>query len=150
MQPDELVELAVNAHPDFVVITGGEPAIHDLEPLTTLLREKNLPVHIETSGAFPLRGHFDWITLSPKRWKMPLPENLQRAHELKIIVDTEDAVDFWLRELEGKFNARHVWLHPEWSLRHDPLILNQITRTVKERGAPYRAGWQLHKLYGVL
>ena len=66
-----LAEEAAAARPAFVVVTGGEPAIHDLAPLTDALRAAGLPVHLETSGAFPVRGHFDWITLSPKRWKLP-------------------------------------------------------------------------------
>ncbi len=149
MSPGELAELAITAHPDFVVITGGEPAIHNLTTLTGIFQQHELPVHIETSGAFPIQGHFDWITLSPKRWHMPLPENLKIADELKIIVDTEEALGFWLKALEGIFSTQHVWLHPEWSQRNNPHILDQITHTVKERGSPFRAGWQMHKLYGV-
>ncbi|MGE9296349.1 MAG: 7-carboxy-7-deazaguanine synthase QueE, partial [Puniceicoccales bacterium] len=62
----QLTELAATARPDFVVITGGEPTVHDLRPLTDSLHAAGLRVHLETSGAFPLKGDFDWVTVSPK------------------------------------------------------------------------------------
>jgi organic radical activating enzyme len=128
-----------------VVVTGGEPAIHDLEPLVNALHRAELKVHLETSGAFPIRGNFDWITLSPKRWKLPLAESLAKAGEFKIIVDSPGAIEEYARSLEPV--GRPVWLHPEWSRHADPEILNAITDWVKQHGAPYRAGWQLHKPY---
>lgn len=144
-----LVSEAKACNPDFVVITGGEPAIHDLSELVKDLHAQNLPVHLETSGAFQIKGDFDWITLSPKWWKMPLSENLRGADEFKIIVDQENAIDRWANEIQSYLNTDHVWLHPEWSRKNDPLILNTIATWVKTHGRPYRAGYQLHKLYNV-
>ncbi|HET7899165.1 MAG TPA: 7-carboxy-7-deazaguanine synthase QueE, partial [Flavisolibacter sp.] len=69
-----------------VVITGGEPLLHDLQPLTQVLHKAGLRIHIETSGSSPLSGELDWITLSPKKFKAPLPEVLPQASELKIVV----------------------------------------------------------------
>lgn len=89
----ELVDKAKASGADFVVVTGGEPAIHDLRELTQLLRDTGLPVHLETSGAFEIRGKFDWITLSPKWQKLPLAENLSRASEFKIIVENENSIE---------------------------------------------------------
>src|SRR5690349_7915069 len=66
-----------------VVITGGEPLLHDLDELTTLLKKQGLRTHIETSGSSPLSGNWDWITLSPKKFKAPLPQVLPFANELK-------------------------------------------------------------------
>lgn len=146
-QVEELADAAAEARPDFVVITGGEPAIHDLRPLTEALAARDLPAHIETSGAFPLRGDFAWVTVSPKIWKAPLPEMLRRADELKLIIDSVDAVDYWLPRILPEIRAEHVWLHPEWSVARDPAVLREITTAVKEHGAPLRAGYQLHKLY---
>ena len=117
----------------------------DLTALVEALHTRNLPVHLETSGAFPIRGDFDWITLSPKRWKLPLAENLRRADEFKIIVDQSEAIEEY-NQLIGD-RETPVWLHPEWSRRSDRLILDAITEWVKAKGAPFRAGWQLHKPY---
>ena len=74
-------------HPGrLVVITGGEPLMHDLGPLTQAFREAGFRTHIETSGSSPLSGHWDWICLSPKKFKAALPESFEAAHELKVIV----------------------------------------------------------------
>ena len=83
---DQLVRNAQKTAAEFVVITGGEPTIHELNPLVNALHQVGLPVHLETSGAFAITADFDWITLSPKRWKHPLQESVQKADELKIIV----------------------------------------------------------------
>ena len=144
---DDLVAAARAERPDFVVLTGGEPAIHDLRPLTTALHAAGLRVHLETSGAFPLRGEFDWITLSPKRWRMPLAETLAAADELKLILERPEDFDYYWARIGEAVRAEHVWLHPEWSQREEAPLLEFVTRLVRERGAPFRAGWQLHKLY---
>lgn len=146
---DELVARAVAAKPEFVVITGGEPAVHDLEPLTAALARAGLPSHLETSGGFTLRGTFAWVTLSPKWWQLPLLGNLLRADELKIIVEDETSIPRWIAHLGPTLADRPVWLHPEWSQRENPKVLNAISETVKTRGAPFRAGWQVHRNYHV-
>lgn len=143
----ELANRAATAHPDFVVITGGEPAIHDLQALTHTLRDVKLPVHLETSGAFPLRGDFDWVTLSPKWLKAPLPQCLENADEFKIIVEDECSIERWVEAIGSYLLKKTVWLHPEWSQRNNPVVLNSITERIKMYGAPFRAGWQLHKNY---
>jgi 7-carboxy-7-deazaguanine synthase len=132
-----------------VVITGGEPAIHDLTELTQLLHEKGLRVHIETSGSFPLKGNFDWITVSPKWWKLPLPEVLEAASEFKLIVEDEQSIEKWEAQLKPYLGQQSIWLHPEWSQSSNLLVLNSISAKVKTCGKPWRAGWQLHKLYAV-
>jgi len=148
IEPRALVDWVHKCAPEFVVITGGEPAIHDLSELTGLLRARHVPVHIETSGGFALRGHFDWVTVSPKRWKAPLPELLARADELKLIIEAPQDIDYWLEQIDGRADAcRHVWLHPEWSHHKDRLVLDAISATVRRSGGRLRAGWQLHKLY---
>lgn len=147
----ELADEAAAERPEFVVITGGEPCIHNLTALTAALAARGLPVHLETSGAFPITGGIDWVTLSPKSAAAPLADSVARAAEFKLIVDAADAVELRLAELErlGRRadDRRPVWLHPEWSRRADPVILRLITEAVKSRRAPFRAGWQLHKNY---
>lgn len=145
---EELVAQTKATRAEFVVITGGEPAIHDLTPLTTALRAEEIPVHLETSGAFPLRGNFDWVTVSPKWQKLPLEENIARAAELKLIVEDAGSIARWMAFLAGKnWEGKPVWLHPEWSQRAEEKVLRSITEWVREKGAPFRAGWQLHKCY---
>jgi len=142
---DTLVASASATEAEFVVITGGEPTIHDLTELTDTLHQAGIAVHLETSGAFPIKGTFDWITLSPKRWKLPLPENLEQANELKIIVDQAGAIKEYTAACPT--HRIPIWLHPEWSQHSNPETLNAITNWVKTHGAPYRAGWQQHKNY---
>ncbi|HKK18295.1 MAG TPA: 7-carboxy-7-deazaguanine synthase QueE, partial [Opitutales bacterium] len=146
IEVDQLVAAAAATKAEFVVVTGGEPAIHDLRPLVEALHASGLAVHLETSGAFPIKGDFDWITLSPKRWKLPLADNLAAADEFKIIVDSTGAIEEYSAILPTP-SDRPVWLHPEWSCRGNGDVLNAITDWVKTRGAPYRAGWQMHKPY---
>ncbi len=149
--PEILAKNAREAHPDFVVITGGEPAIHDLAPLCDALHANGLRVHLETSGAFPIRGNADWISLSPKAQRLPLAENVARASEIKWIVESPQTLDFWLEKMppESVPAGVPVWLHPEWSQRENPAVLVAISACVCARGFPFRAGWQLHKLYSV-
>lgn len=132
----------------FVVLTGGEPAIFNLLPLTDYIKSHSyIPIHLETSGAFPIKGDIDWITVSPKWSKLPLVENLEKANEIKIIVENPDSVRDWVKII-GKLNIP-VWLHPEWSQRNNPEILDLISNYVKRYGGNFRAGYQLHKLYNV-
>ncbi|PXA05712.1 7-carboxy-7-deazaguanine synthase QueE [Coraliomargarita sinensis] len=142
---EELAAAAAASKAEFVIVTGGEPSIHNLQPLVAALHQAGLKAHLETSGAFPIQGEFDWVTLSPKRWKLPLSENLSKADEFKIIVDSPGVIEEYTQPLNAK--ERPVWLHPEWSQRENGEVLNAITDWVKAHGAPYRAGWQMHKPY---
>ena len=153
---ETLVNDAVSSGCDFVVLTGGEPTIHDLSSLTDGLKSHNIPIHLETCGAFPFRGQFDWVTLSPKWWKLPLADNLSFANEFKIIVEDETSISKWNEELDLASFGLPVWLHPEWSALNDSShperkseVLSSISNWVKEHRSPFRAGYQLHKLYDV-
>ena len=146
---EDLVAQAKEHNPSMVVITGGEPCIHDLSDLTDSLHESGLRVHLETAGAHTIRGAFDWITLSPKEWKHPAPENLELASEFKVIVDKPETINFWEKKIGSQYSDRPVWLNPEWSKRNDPEILGRINAAVKKGKYAYRAGYQMHKLYQV-
>ena len=137
---------AAASQPEFVVLTGGEPCIHDLNPLVAALAQHRLPVHLETCGAFPLPEGLTWVTVSPKWAKPPLAAALAAAHELKIIVEDPESIGKWEAALGG-WTCPIVWLHPEWGQRANPQVLTAITDAVKTRGAPFRAGWQAHKPY---
>lgn len=142
----ELAEEAAASRPEFVVLTGGEPCVHDLGPLVAALAERGLPAHLETCGAYPLPKGLAWVTVSPKWAKLPRPEVVAVADELKVIVEDAETLGKWEAALGG-WGCPVVWLHPEWSQRANPLVLRAITDAVKARGAPFRAGWQVHKPY---
>lgn len=146
-----IVEAVVaGTRPEFVVITGGEPTIFPLWELVEAFRDIGLPVHLETSGAFEAKGSFDWITLSPKRWKLPLLTMLTRAHEFKFIIERPEDVAFYTGIVDGMTSGTpvpNIWLHPEWSHREDPVVLKAITEAVVQGSGLYRAGWQMHKPY---
>lgn len=113
---------------DTVVITGGEPLMWNMDPLTHLLKREGIKTHIETSGAYSLTGHWDWFCLSPKKNKLPTVEAYQRADELKIIVHNKD--DFRFAE-EQALKVRKdcvLFLQPEWSKREKmmPLMVDYV------------------------
>lgn len=125
----EEISTVASAHPGRIaVITGGEPAMHNLTAICQSLHREGFRVHIETSGAHPLSGKLDWITLSPKKFKAPLEENMELADELKIVVYNKS--DFaWAEEHAAKVGKQcKLYLQPEWS-RIDtmtPLIIDYI------------------------
>ena len=127
---------------NLAVITGGEPLMHSLDALTNLLRSKNIACHLETSGSHPLSGEWDWICLSPKKFKAPLPEVLAVAHELKVVIYHES--DFtWAEEFAKKVQATcKLYLQPEWSKREKmtPLCIEYLKKNPK-----WELSLQIHK-----
>ncbi len=151
LEASEIAQLVEANSPKevFVVLTGGEPIMFDLKPLTQALHALGRKVHIETSGIRPLRGNLDWVTLSPKAFaEPPLPELVRRADEVKIIVHNPQDIQEGLETLQGLRDDAVVWFNPEWSKARDrdANILNLITETVKQHPR-YRAGVQMHKVY---
>lgn len=116
-------------HPARVaVITGGEPAMYDLTTLCNALHDKGFKVHIETSGAYPITGNIDWVTLSPKKFKAPVQEALSKANELKVVIYHKS--DFaWAIEHAAKVPAScKLYLQPEWGKKDNitPLVIDYI------------------------
>lgn len=111
-----------------VVVTGGEPLQYNLNKLTELLKQHHIQTFIETSGAYPLSGTWDWICLSPKKTMLPLEENYKQAHELKIIVYNKH--DFvWAEEQAKKVSETcYLFLQPEWSKRNEmmPIMVDYV------------------------
>ncbi len=128
--PTDIGSIVANAvkYSKTIVVTGGEPLTWDMSPLTQLLKEKGLDTHIETSGAYPLSGTWDWICLSPKKNKLPTAEIYTVANELKVIVCNKD--DFRFAEEQAlKVNPDcKLYLQPEWSKRDKmiPLIVDYV------------------------
>jgi 7-carboxy-7-deazaguanine synthase len=152
MTVDAIVQEVVDSGAKVVVITGGEPTIHDLTELTVRLKLEGKMVHLETCGAYNIKGRFDWITLSPKWDKPPIPVNIADADEFKFIIEKPEDILKWWEFIEARGYNKNanppVWLHPEWSKRDDTRgVLDAITNAVKTFGDPFRAGWQMHKNY---
>ena len=106
---------AKDAGAAFVVITGGEPLHHNLQPLTDALdRICGLPIHLETSGVDQLSGRFDWVTLSPKRHRPPQQALLSRCDELKVVVLDTDDVSFAHAMANDTSTATHLLVQPVW------------------------------------
>jgi organic radical activating enzyme len=125
---DFLIEEIKKTPAKIVVVTGGEPFLHDLTILTEALRKANFKTHIETSGSAPVSGTWDWITLSPKKFKAPLPQNLPFTSELKIVVFNKSDFD-WAEKWAALVSPScKLYLQPEWSKADTvtPLIVDYI------------------------
>lgn len=124
----ELAQEAAAQEGRIAVITGGEPAMHNLTALCLALHTHHFRVHIETSGAHPLSGQLDWVTLSPKKFKAPLPECLQQANELKVVVFNKSDFDWAEQHAAMVSPGCKLFLQPEWSKRDTmtPLIIDYI------------------------
>lgn len=143
---DELVAEASSHPARIVVVTGGEPLMHDLGPLTAALRKAGLRAHIETSGAHPFSGEWHHVCLSPKKFKAALPEAYQRADELKVIVFNKHDLT-WAEQ-----QASHVrpdcllYLQPEWDKREEMMPL--ITAFIRAHPR-WRVSLQTHKYLNI-
>ena len=127
---------------DFIVITGGEPAMHDLEPLTSMLRKQEKYVAIETSGCYPLQGKVDWYTFSPKKFKAPCEEAYALANELKVVIyHTSDLA--WAQDHASKVpESCLLYLQPEWSKREQ---LQTEILTFIQSNPRWKLSLQTHK-----
>ena len=111
-----IVDRAAACPAQAIVITGGEPLLYPLELLTGALHEKGLQIFLETSGSHPFSGSFDWVCLSPKRRQAPLEEAFDRAHELKVIVETAEDFEWAERNAARVRPDCRLYLQPEWSV----------------------------------
>jgi organic radical activating enzyme len=139
---DVIIEHALNSGTDSVVITGGEPLMWNLDFLCQGLKERNIKTFIETSGACPLSGNWDWICLSPKKNMPPTSEITKIADELKVIIQNKDDFD-WAEKYSSMVNSKcFLFLQPEWSQFKYiiPLIVEYVKRNPK-----WRVSLQSHK-----
>jgi 7-carboxy-7-deazaguanine synthase len=142
LEVTEIVAAAAGYPGRLAVVTGGEPLMHDCTPLTDGLYQAGFNTHIETSGAYPLSGEWDWICLSPKKFKAPRPEILPLANELKVVVFNKTDLE-WAEQYAALVSPGcKLFLQPEWSKSNSitPLIIDYIKDHPK-----WEFSLQLHK-----
>jgi organic radical activating enzyme len=139
----EEIVAAATAHPSRIaIVTGGEPLLHQLNPLTTALKAAGFQTHIETSGSSPMSGSWDWVCLSPKKFKAPLAESIKAADELKVVVFNKSDFD-WANSFVNDVNTDcKKYLQPEWekSDAMTPFVIEYI-----KSNPSWELSAQLHK-----
>ncbi|MCU0472870.1 MAG: 7-carboxy-7-deazaguanine synthase QueE [Bacteroidales bacterium] len=139
---DIIIEHAVNSGTDSVVVTGGEPLMWNLDGLCKGLKKNKIRTFIETSGAYPLSGKWDWICLSPKKNMPPAGNIIIEADELKVIIEEKSDLE-WAEKFRRIVSERCVlFLQPEWS-RFDEII-PEIVKYV-QKNPEWRISLQVHK-----
>ena len=143
---DEIVASAL-AHPGrLAIITGGEPLLYNLDALTTALKNAGFELNIETSGSSPLSGNWDWVCLSPKKFKAPLDECIQEASELKVVIFNTHDFEWAETYAQQVSSSCKLYLQPEWDKANQitPLVIDYIKAHPK-----WELSAQLHKFIQV-
>ncbi len=143
---DFLEKEVVTSGTNFVVITGGEPAMYDLSTLINRLKTHEIEVAIETSGTYKLIGDIDWYCFSPKKFKEPIEEAYKKANELKIIINHPSDFE-WAEMHASKVDSNcKLYLQPEWSKqeRFLPTIIDFVKKHPK-----WRISLQTHKFMNI-
>lgn len=143
---DQIISEAQQHPGKMVVITGGEPLMYDMQQLTSALQEQGFTTNLETSGAYPLTGEWDWVCFSPKKFKEPVGDIYTCAHELKIVIYNKS--DFkWAEEHRKKVNKDcKLYLQPEWGKSEEMLPL--IIEYVKDN-PHWEISLQIHKFMDI-
>jgi 7-carboxy-7-deazaguanine synthase len=137
-----IIDHVVESGADSVVVTGGEPMMWNLDYLCKGLKNKNIRTFVETSGAYPLSGEWDWICLSPKKNMPPVDEICKIAGELKVIIQNESDFE-WAEKYHKMVSSEcRLYLQPEWS-RFDNVI-SEIVEYIK-KNSEWRISLQVHK-----
>lgn len=143
---DDLLNEVEESNTEFVVLTGGEPAMYDLSSLVDSLQSRGKEVAIETSGCYELAGNVDWYCFSPKKFKAPIQEAYDRSDELKVVIFNKS--DFaWAEEHAKKVNSNcKLYLQPEWSkeAQNLPLIIEYVKRNPR-----WNISLQTHKYMNI-
>jgi len=144
---DSIVNQALNYKTKFVVITGGEPTLHNINGLVNKLKKENFYTAIETAGTNPLPDNLDWICFSPKKFKDPMDQIYHVADELKVIIFQKSDLD-WALEHEKKMTNKNcnLFIQPEWSKKDKnlPYILSFL-----EENPRWRLSIQSHKFLNI-
>lgn len=142
---EDLVVEVKNHNPAIVIITGGEPLMHDLNPLTKAIKELGKPVHLETSGAHIFSGQFDWVTFSPKQFKPPHPSIYAHVNELKVVVVNKYDLKWAEQQASLVSPQGYKYLQPEWNTsKSKKLILDYVLQHPQ-----WRMSLQTHKLLDI-
>ena len=139
---EQIVETALQHPARLAIITGGEPLLYNLNPLTAALKAAGFQTNIETSGSSPMSGQWDWVCLSPKKFKAPLPENLPLASELKVVVFNNSDFD-WAETYAKQVTPNcKLYLQPEWDKQAQitPVVIEYVKENPK-----WELSAQLHK-----
>jgi len=139
---EKIVNSTANSGAEIAVITGGEPAMYNLEELTQSLQQKKIRTHIETSGAYPLTGSWDWVCLSPKKFKAPISTGYQQADELKVIIFNKTDLEWAEKQASFVGDSCELFLQPEWSKEKEmmPLIIEYV-----KKNPQWKISLQIHK-----
>jgi organic radical activating enzyme len=143
---EEIVSKAKENPARLAVITGGEPTLYNLEDLTSALQEEGFATNIETSGSSELTGTWDWICLSPKKFKPPLPEILKKANELKVVVFNKSDFQWAEKYALEVSDWCKLYLQPEWEKAQT--VTPQIIDYIKEH-PQWQLSLQVHKYINV-
>ena len=139
---DDLAKRVKTANPAIVVITGGEPLMHNLNPLTEAINQLGIRVHLETSGAHPFSGNFDWVTFSPKQFKAPHPSIYPQVNELKVVVVNKYDLKWAEQQAALVSPQAYKYLQPEWNTpKSKKIILEYVLHHHQ-----WRISLQTHKL----
>ncbi len=142
----DIVKKVKESKSQIAVVTGGEPAYYDLTELTAQLQSLAIRTHIETSGAYEITGEWNWVCLSPKKFKKPVQSSYPLANELKVIIYNKS--DFlWAEEHAAKVSGECLlYLQPEWSKEREmvPLIVDYI-----KSNPQWRISLQVHKYMNI-
>ena len=130
----------------YVIITGGEPCMYNLEELTSALKKKGIQINLETCGAYEIKGHFDWICLSPKKRKLPIESSLKKAHELKVIIYNQDDFKFAEGFSQKVPLSCEKYIQVEWSQRSklQNKVINYTLNNPK-----WKISTQIHKYLNI-
>lgn len=146
--PSAIGQIVENAkkYAETVVVTGGEPLTWNMQPLTDLLKENGLKIHIETSGCYNVTGTWDWFCLSPKKNKLPVQSAYDIANELKVIIHNKHDFIFAEEQAAKTNNQAILFLQPEWSKREEmtPMIVDYVMNHPK-----WKISLQTHKYLNI-
>lgn len=143
---DEMLQLVKNINANTVVITGGEPLMNDLTELTKLFHQNNLRLWLETSGAYQVTGEWEWICVSPKKFKAPVKEVLAKANELKVVIYNRSDLDWAEQHAANVSPGCKFFLQPEFSRREE--MIPQIIDYIKHNPR-WRISLQTHKYMNI-
>lgn len=143
---NEIVGFVTGSGAKLCVITGGEPAMYDLQPLVSALKHRGIQVNIETSGAYPIQGNLDWICLSPKKFKFPIKEALQKADEYKAVIYHPSDIEWAASYASDLKSSCKLYLQPEWSRSEKviPLIIDYV-----KQNPQWTISLQTHKFLNI-